>query len=47
MKDLVAVVAGVSFGIVLRERRRREVDRSGIEVVGVSQGEVERIVEGL
>lgn len=39
MKDLAAVF-GVSFGIALRARHRRGVDRSGIEVVRVSQGEV-------
>jgi len=37
MKDLV-IVFGVSFGIALRERHRREVDRSDIEVVRGSQG---------
>ena len=33
MKDLAAVF-GVSFGIALRVRHRRGVDRSDIEVVG-------------
>jgi len=36
MRDLV-IVFGVSFGIAPRARRRREVDRSDIEVVKVSQ----------
>jgi len=45
MKDLV-VLFGVSFGIALRARHRRGVDRSDIEVVGVClKGRWGRIIE--